>query len=246
MKSFYYPLILSFLASISTLFGFLFIFIPRKYENSIIGFSFSFAAGVMFCVSCFSLLPEAFSYLSYLPLFNISIVFLSFWFGIILAFFVHKFLNNKFSYDLHRIGIFSFISLLLHNIPEGILSFITSSYDIRLGLSIVIAIMFHNIPEGILISIPIYYGFNDWKKAFLLTLIAGFSEFFGSIIASFFFTTIPLCCFSILLSITAGIMIYLSFFELIPDAFSYKNESFIIPTFIFGMIIMIFCFILLK
>lgn len=246
MKSFYNPLILSFLASISTLFGFFLIIIPRKYEKSIIGFSFSFAAGVMFCVSCFSLLPEAFTYLSFSAFVNISIVFFSFWLGIFLAFFVNKFLNNKISHDLYRIGIFSFISLLLHNIPEGILSFITSSYDIRLGLSIVVAIMFHNIPEGILIAIPIYYEFNDWKKAFLLTLIAGFSEFFGSILASFFFTTISLCYFSILLSITAGIMIYLSFFELIPDAFSYKNESFIIPSFLLGMVIMILCFILLK
>ena len=227
MKTIYNPLILSFLASISTLVGFFLIIIPRKYEKSIIGFSFSFAAGVMFCVSCFSLLPEAFTYLSF-------------------SSFVNKFLNNKISHDLYRIGIFSFISLLLHNIPEGILSFITSSYDIRLGLSIVVAIMFHNIPEGILIAIPIYYEFNDWKKAFLLTLIAGFSEFFGSILASFFFTTISLCYFSILLSITAGIMIYLSFFELIPDAFSYKNESFIIPSFLLGMVIMILCFILLK
>lgn len=245
MKSFYYPLVLSFIASASTMFGFLFIFIPKKYENTIIGFSFSFAAGVMFCVSSISLLPEAFSYLSFSSFFNIGIVFFSFWVGLFLAYFIQKFLNRSISHDLYRIGIFSFISLLLHNIPEGILSFITASYDIRLGLSIIIAIMFHNIPEGILISIPVFYEFNDWKRAFLLSLIAGFSEFFGSIIACLFLTSIPLFYFSILLSITAGIMIYLSFFELIPNSFSYKNEFFILSSFLFGVLIMILCFILL-
>ena len=156
-------------------------------------------------------------FLIYLFLFfNIGIVFFSFWVGLFLAYFIQKFLNKSISHDLYRIGIFSFISLLLHNIPEGILSFITASYDIRLGLSIIIAIMFHNIPEGILISIPVFYEFNDWKRAFLLSLIAGFSEFFVSIIACLFLNSI-----------------------------SYKNEFFILSSFLFGVLIMILCFILL-
>ena len=246
MKSFYYPLVLSFLASVSTLVGFLLIFIPRKYEKTIIGFSLSFACGVMFCVSCFSLIPEAFSYLSFSSFFNICIVFFFFWIGILFSFLFNLILSKTISYELYLIGIFSFISLLLHNLPEGVLSFLTMSYDIRLGFSIAIAIMFHNIPEGILIAVPIYYESNSWKKAFLMTLVAGFSEFFGSLLAFFFVSSISLYIFSFLLAMTAGVMIFLSFFELLPTSFHYKDELFVFSSMIIGILLMLLCLILLK
>ena len=59
---------------------------------------------------------------------------------------------------LYKIGIISMIIIILHNIPEGIITFITSSSNINLGLKLSIAIALHNIPEGISISIPIYYS----------------------------------------------------------------------------------------
>ena len=78
------------------------------------------------------------------------------------------------------------IAMIIHNIPEGIATFITTNNDITLGISLAIAIALHNIPEGISIALPIYYSTNKKKKAIFYTLISGISEPFGAILAFLF------------------------------------------------------------
>ena len=78
--------------------------------------------------------------------------------------------------NLYRIGILSMIALMIHNIPEGILTFLTSTINIKLGIKLSIAIMMHNIPEGITIAIPLYYSTKSKFKAIKNTLISGLSE----------------------------------------------------------------------
>lgn len=69
------------------------------------------------------------------------------------------------------------IAIILHNIPEGIATFLTTSENVELGISLAIAIALHNIPEGISISVPIYFSTNNMKKAIWYTFISGMSEF---------------------------------------------------------------------
>ena len=59
---------------------------------------------------------------------------------------------------LYKVGFISMIAIILHNIPEGIATFVATNSDITLGISLAIAIAMHNIPEGISISVPIYYS----------------------------------------------------------------------------------------
>ena len=61
------------------------------------------------------------------------------------------------------------IVIVLHNIPEGIVTFIVSNKNIMLGISMCIAIALHNIPEGISIAVPIYYSTKSKKKAIFYT-----------------------------------------------------------------------------
>ena len=65
--------------------------------------------------------------------------------------------------SLYKVGLLSMIAIILHNIPEGIVTFIVSNSNIILGLSICIAIALHNIPEGISIAIPLYYSTKSKK-----------------------------------------------------------------------------------
>ncbi len=58
------------------------------------------------------------------------------------------------------------LAIVLHNIPEGIVTFLSASTNQKLGLSLALAISFHNIPEGISIAIPIYFSTKNKKKAF--------------------------------------------------------------------------------
>ena len=64
------------------------------------------------------------------------------------------------------------IAIIIHNIPEGIATYISSETNIKLGISITIAIAMHNIPEGISIAVPIYYATGSKKKAVFMTFLS--------------------------------------------------------------------------
>ena len=131
---------------------------------------------------------------------------------------------------------------MLHNIPEGITTFISSHHDLSLGITLSIGIALHNIPEGISIAIPIYYATKNKKKAIFLTFISGFSELLGAILAYLFLAPyITSFSLGIILSVTAGIMIHISCFELLPTAWKYASPIRIIIAFLFGFYVMILC-----
>ena len=228
--------IITFLAGISTLIGMIPTFIHSDYEKKIIQFSLSFSSGIMLSISIFSLIIESFSYLNYSFFLNVILLLIFLNIGIILFIIIEKISSNITNNDdLYKLGILSSFSLILHNIPEGILSFITMSTNFRLGFSLCLAIALHNIPEGISIAVPIYYSTRSHKLAFYYTFISGFSELFGGIIAYLFlYKIMNYFFFSFLLGITAGIMIYLSIKELFPKSLNYGNKNISIFGFLFG------------
>ena len=125
----------------------------------------------------------------------------------------NKSISNK---KLYRLGLVSMLAIIMHNIPEGIATFLSSSTNKGLGLSLALAISFHNIPEGISIAIPIYFSTKSKRKAFFYTLISGLSEPLGAILAYLFLSSIiNNFIMSIILSIIAGIMIHISIYELL-------------------------------
>ena len=91
--------------------------------------------------------------------------------------------DNK---GLYKVGIISMLAIILHNIPEGIATYMASNTDIKVGISLTLAIALHNIPEGISISIPIYYSTKNRLKAIGYTMISALSEPFGAIITYLF------------------------------------------------------------
>lgn len=131
------------------------------------------------------------------------------------------------------------IALIVHNIPEGIITFLTTTKDLNLGISLSFSIALHNIPEGISIFIPIYYGTKSKRKAFLYTFISGFSEVIGALIAWLFLSKLVNdFFFSFIFAATAGIMLYISVKELIPEAISYGKKKMLYIMFVLGMVIM--------
>lgn len=114
------------------------------------------------------------------------------------------------------------VAIILHNIPEGIATFMASSKNITLGLSLSIAIFLHNIPEGISIAIPIYYSTNSKFKACLFTFISALAEPLGALVSYLFLASfINNFIMGLILSLVAGIMLHISFYELIPTALTY-------------------------
>ena len=140
----------------------------------------------MITVSIFDLIPEGYNLLSNS---NISLLWLliSINIGVIISMFIDKNIHGD---DLSRVGIISMIAIIIHNIPEGIATFIACNHDLRLGIPLAIAITLHNIPEGITISLPLYYAGKGRGRAILYTLISGLSEIFGALLAMIFLKNI--------------------------------------------------------
>lgn len=235
MNSITFAFLITMIAGLSTLIGIIPIYINFKNINKIICISLAFASGVMTSVSIFSLLPESYKMLN-----NIVLVVIFILIGIIISKLLDKLLkeiDNK----LYKLGIINTIALMLHNIPEGILTFSTTSINISLGISLAISIIFHNIPEGISISVPIYYSTKSKRKAWFYVFISGFSETLGAIITYLFlYKFINSNFIGITLSLTTGIMIYISLIELLPNSLEYSNKKTSYISFIIGFIFMMF------
>lgn len=247
MKPSTYAFILSTLAGLSTLLGTIFIFFPIKKKNILLVASLSFAAGVMLTVSFSDLVPTSISSLNqtFYPIPSILIMLISFVIGIILSMTIDRKMHDQQNH-LKRVGLIAMLAIILHNIPEGIATYLTSSNNMKLGITLTIAIALHNIPEGISISIPIYYATKNKGRAFLYTLISGLSEPFGAIIAALFLSQwITPAMMGILYAIIAGIMTHIALYELLPTSWKYQQTKRTITFFILGIIVMLLSHILL-
>ena len=241
------PFIITLLAGLSTVIGYFLIYI-RNDNNKVLIISLAFASGVMFYISLFDLIPESIYLFNkkYFVVFSILLVSIFMALGIRLAAFFNRFISSD-KKDLIRVGIISMIAIVIHNVPEGIVTFLTSTNNMKLGISLAIAIALHNIPEGISISLPIYYGTGSKFKAFYYTFISGISEFFGAVIASMCLKRINTDFFmAFLYAFTSGIMFYISLFELLPASFKYKKGLLSVFSFIFGIIFIYISILLLH
>lgn len=244
------PFIITFLAGCSTLIGFLFVYFKNN-SNKVLVSSLAFASGVMFLMSVTDLIPSSFSSIGevyyVIPAFLICSLFVVI--GVIISMLIDKYLPGDTYQDgyLYRVGMISMIAIILHNIPEGIATFLTSNSDLKLGISLAIALALHNIPEGIGIAIPIYYSTGSKKKAFLYTLISGMSEFLGAIFASIFLVNFNNDLFmGCLYALIAGIMLHISIYELLPTSLKYKNFNLTCIFFMIGIVFMFISCILLH
>lgn len=235
------PFLLCLIAGLSTLLGSLFIYIKGN-KNNIIKCALAFASGVMLSVSIFDLIPESLTMYHSLTKNSVFITITIFiTIGLIIPLFIDKILPNKLdqSGKLYKLGIFAMIAIIIHNIPEGIATYISSETNLKLGISITIAIAMHNIPEGISIAMPVYYATGNKKKAIVLTFISGMSEPLGALLAYLFLK--PIVNDTImggLFAIIAGIMTYISVIELLPSALQYKEKKKTIISFLIGIIFM--------
>lgn len=232
-----FSFIISFLAGLSTLIGFLFVLFLKDKTDKVIINSLSFASGIMISLSIFDLIPEGINYIktNFFMIPSIIICFIFLLIGIIVFSFMSFLCNKKVNNKFLSIGILSMISIILHNIPEGIATFITTKYNVKIGILFSLAIAFHNIPEGISIALPIYYGSNNKFKAFLYTFVAAISEPFGALIAFLFLKSISYASMGVIYSLTAGIMISISI-NILKEFKNKRRKNFIL-FFLLGMFI---------
>ena len=140
---------------------------------------------------------------------------------------------------IKKAGIITTVIVAVHNFPEGLATFFTTTQNTTLGLGIVIAIAIHNIPEGMAISIPVYQATHSKRKAFWYSFLSGMAEPVGGVIGFFLVKAFfPDICLGVLFSFVAGIMTYISIDTLLPLSKDYDTGHYSISGVSLGLILM--------
>ena len=149
--------------------------------------------------------------------------------------------------QLKTMGMLSAIAIALHNIPEGIVTYIAYLDDPFVGLSLAIGIACHNIPEGLSVALPVYYATKSRNKAFFWSLLSGFAEPLGALLCMFFLQHFMNdYIFGFLFGFTGGIMTYICICELLPTGIQMDcDKNYTMISFIIGMIFIMIPLVLL-
>ncbi len=216
--------------------------------------SLALSAGVMIYVSLFEILNKSYNAYNGIYSERSSMLFatLAFFISMGVMWLIEVFIpeTGASGEGLLKTGFFAAAAIALHNLPEGFATFFSALEDPSTMYSVAVAIAIHNIPEGIAVFVPVYCAGKGAKKAFLYSLLSGLSEPLGALIGYVIFCILPLgisadAVQGTVFAAASGIMIFLSFDELLPQAYRYNDKK--TRAFIFsGMAIMAISLYLFK
>lgn len=243
------PLVLSVAAGGATVIGALFAVAVRRPKSSLLTFALGFSAGVMLAVSLLELLPQAAQVL----LFEMpgpagtAVVVFSCSAGMLCSPLLDSALPCRLEQigaqreqRLMRLGLFSMLALMLHNLPEGMAVFLSASQNAKMGLKLCAAIALHNIPEGISVAMPVYAALNRRAPALFLATISGAAEPLGALLALHFLQ--PVLTergLAMMFCGIAGLMSAISVSELLPEALCSKQPGYGVAGVLFGILLML-------
>ncbi len=256
MTSFQFGFLISLLAGLATGIGGLIAIFVKKNDFKTLAFGLGLSAGVMIYISLVELLPEAEQLLAHTsgPLTAKMFAFCVFTVGILIAGLIdycipdhieqgwikskikgkEDYKPKKNTHGLYRVGFLTAVTIAIHNFPEGLATFFSGYADTTLGISIAFAIAIHNIPEGMAVAIPIHQATGSKAKAFAYSLLSGLTEPLGALFGFIFLRHfLNDFVFAILYALIAGIMVYISFDELLPASREYGKDGHVT---IFGIV----------
>jgi ZIP family zinc transporter len=147
--------------------------------------------------------------------------------------------NDAQNQALARLGLISALAIGIHNFPEGMATFAAALADLSLGLSVAVAVAIHNIPEGIAVAVPIYFATRNRSRAFWHSFVSGLAEPAGALLV--WLVLMPFIndvIIGAMLAAVGGIMVFISFDELLPTAKEYGRGHTAMVGVILGMAVM--------
>ena len=109
----------------------------------------------------------------------------------------------------------------------------------RLGASIAAAVAIHNIPEGIAVAVPVFYATGSRARAFSWSFLSGLSEPLGALVAWWLLGGLAGPTLrGVLFAAVAGVMVFISFDELLPTAREYGEHHVAVYGLVSGMAVM--------
>lgn len=255
MNNVYFAFFLTLLAGLSTGIGSFIAFFAKNTNKTFLSVSLGFSAGVMIYVSMIEIFSEAQKSLTSFMGERVGgrITVASFFGGMLLIAVIDKLIPSEEnphevklieeksdkSQKLMRMGVLTALAIGIHNFPEGMATFVSALKDPKLAIPIVVAIAIHNIPEGIAVSVPIYHATGSKKTAFKYSFLSGLAEPIGALVGWIvlkpFLNDMVL---GMIFAGVAGIMVFISFDELLPAAREYGKHHLSIYGLISGMVVM--------
>jgi len=249
---------LTLFAGLATGIGSVLAFFAKKTNTKFLSVSLGFSAGVMIYVSMIEIFVKAKDSLTVYyndPSKGYLYTTLAFFAGMALIALIDKMVPSyenphevksiesmndpRMKKSLMRMGMMSALAIGIHNFPEGFATFTAALKDPSLGISIAVAIAIHNIPEGIAVSVPIYYATGSKKKAFWYSFASGLSEPVGAFIGYVVLRQVMNeAIFGMMFASVAGIMVFISFDELLPTSEKYGEHHLSVYGLIAGMVVM--------
>ena len=257
MDTIFYAFLLTLLAGLSTGIGSLIALLAKRTNRRFLSVSLGFSAGVMVYVSMIEIFAKAQSALTaqlgQRPGSWATVA--AFFGGMLFIAMIDKLIPaEKNPHEvklveqedaapparkLMRMGVFTALAIAIHNFPEGLATFVSALQSPSIAIPIVVAIAIHNIPEGIAVSVPLYQAPGSRKKAFCYSFLSGLAEPLGALIGWLLLMPIMTdTVFGIIFAAVAGIMVFISFDELLPAAREYGEHHLSIYGLISGMAVM--------
>lgn len=201
----------------------------RRESPRAISLLLSFTAGLMLCIVACDMVPEAVEATeNYLlpPLFLVI--------GFLLTFLLNCWIDKSAHHaddhaphhcacghhDLHTAGIVLAAAVALHNMPVGMAVGTTVAAQGISYASVLAAVTIglHNLPEGMSIAIPLLHDGSKARNAVAIAALSGLPTVAGALIGYFIGSHTPVAL-AVIMSIAGGAMLYVVFFELLPEAY---------------------------
>ena len=201
-------------------------FISALFKRNVdryLDFFMGLSGGIMLAVVVFDLMKESMNEM------GVATTVIFTFIGVLLTMFLKKKLDV--SKDM-KTGYLIFISILLHNLPEGLAigsSFMSTE---ALGMTLAIIIGLHNIPEGLAMALSLVGSKMKISKVILFTIIAGLPMGLGSFLGAYF-GSIFHSLIGVFLALASGTMMYVVLEEIFPKSRSlYCIIGFLVGTII--------------
>ncbi len=179
-----------------------------------------FAAGVMLGISFLELIPES------IHISSVGICVAGIIMGSLIMYGVDRIIphihpelcTQEQGCNLQRTSVYLIFGIFLHNFPEGMAIAIGAVTETKVSLIIALAIAIHNIPEGICTSAPYYHTTGNRLKSFLVSSSTAVPLLIGYLLARYIFGYITPEVLGFIIGATAGLMIYITLDEIIPNS----------------------------
>lgn len=243
-------LLFTLLVGLFTVIGTILVFFTNQNKN-FVSFSISMAFSVMIMLGLLELLPESYEIISeYIKSpYSVFVIII----GIIIGITILKTLDNfipdhghdhvhdkEHKRNLFHVGIVTSVALIIHNILEGMTLYNTLETSLKAGIMMCIGIGLHNIPIGMVIASTFYKKTKNKLKTLMISIGLSLSTFVGALLAVILkgITTNEFIE-GVLLSITLGMIIYITLFELLKQVIEIKNKKIRYGGIIVGIIILL-------